>query len=103
MKKIIYAFFFVLILTSCTKESASTICTDATVEWGGDPAADGLGWYISTGDSANHKTYIPQNLPDEMKIDGQAVHVCMYETNEKFYCQCVQPLNKYHITTIRKL
>lgn len=103
MKKIVYALAFVLVLVSCKKEEASSICTDATVLWGGDPAADGLGWYLSAGDSVDHKTYIPQNLPDNFKIDGQAVHVCMYETNEKFYCQCVRPLNKYHITTIRRL
>lgn len=101
MKKFLLALAVCFIFFSCKKEEP-TFCTDAAIKWGGDPAADGLGWYILA-DSTTNKLYIPQNLPDNLKIDGQLVHVCLYKTDDKFYCQCAEPMKKYHITSIRKL
>jgi hypothetical protein len=91
----------ILILCSCKKENEN-VCSDAAIMWGGDPAADGLGWHLLT-DSVNHIYYIPQNLPDSLKINGQHVNVCMYKTKENFYCECGMTLKKYHITSIRNL
>jgi hypothetical protein len=101
MKKIVFPILLLSFIAACKKEHAEEICLDAAIKWGGEPAADGLGWYIM--DSVGGiKNYIPSNLPDSLKIDGQSVHVCMYETTEKFYCECLHPLNKYHITQIRR-
>jgi hypothetical protein len=101
MKKVVSPILLLLFFAACKKEHADTICLDAAVKWGGEPAADGFGWYIF--DSVGGiKNYIPLNLPDGLKIDGLSVHVCMYETTEKFYCMCPQPMNKYHITQIRR-
>jgi hypothetical protein len=101
MKKVVFPILLFLFFAACKKEHADTICLDAAVKWGGEPAADGFGWYIF--DSVGGiKNYIPLNLPDGLKIDGLSVHVCMYETMEKFYCMCPQPMNKYHITQIRR-
>jgi hypothetical protein len=72
------------------------------VSWQGDPAADGLGWTLVKDSVGGLSFYIPKNLADNFKIDGQPVHVCLYKTSEKFYCECMLPLNTYHITTIRK-
>lgn len=101
MRKIILFVAVLLALFGCKKEESS-FCSNAVVTWGGDPAADGLGWFLVT-DSVNHVFYIPQNLPDSVKIDGQAVNVCLYKTKENFYCECPGPYKKYHITSIRKL
>jgi hypothetical protein len=101
MKKVVFPILLLLFFAACKKEHADTICLDAAVKWGGEPAADGFGWYIF--DSVGGiKNYIPLNLPDGLKIDGLSVHVCMYETTEKFYCMCPQPMNKYNITQIRR-
>ena len=101
MKKVVFPILLLLFFAACKKEHADTICLDAAVKWGGEPAADGFGWYIF--DSVGGiKIYVPLNLPDVLKIDGLSVHVCMYETTEKFYCMCPQPMNKYHITQIRR-
>src|SRR5215208_2387568 len=101
MNRIYLLLVFSVILFCCKKEKNETICLNGAVKWGGDPAADGLGWYIM--DSVGGlKNYIPENLPDNLKADGLSVRVCLYETSTKFYCQCAYPLNKYHITFIKK-
>lgn len=102
MKRIAIAALIISFLFACKKDNED-FCTNAAVMWGGDPNADGLGWFLVT-DSVNSFTfYIPQNLPDSLKIDGQLVNVCLYKTKENFYCECPSPLKKYHITSIRKL
>ena len=45
MKGIFIFLVFSVMLLSCKKEHQS-FCLNAAVKWGGDPAADGLGWYI---------------------------------------------------------
>ena len=104
MKKIVLCFFLTVFLFSCKKEQQS-FCVDAVVKWGGAPEADGLGWYLvqdDTIDSLTHISYIPQNLPDAFKVDNLAVNACMYQTSEKFYCMCAQPVVKFHITSIQR-
>lgn len=100
MKTLVFI-MFILLATSCKKQ-LDPFCTNAEVRWGGDPAADGLGWHLfdSIGGA---KFFIPINLPDSLKIDGLPVNVCMYKTDEKFYCECARPLNKYQITSIRRV
>jgi len=104
VKRNMKAALFILLISfaiSCKKEK-DLFCVNAEVRWGGDPAADGFGWHLF--DSiGGYKVFIPKNLPDSLKIDGLPVNVCMYQTKEKFYCECARPLNKYHITSIRRL
>lgn len=101
MKKSALIFFVFIILGSCTKDNKS-FCVNALVRWGGPPAADGLGWYLIV-DSTRGISYIPKNLPENFKVDDLQVNVCLKKTNEKFNCMCASPLNKYEITSIRKL
>ncbi|HEY0039755.1 MAG TPA: hypothetical protein VGB71_03780, partial [Flavisolibacter sp.] len=101
MRYFFYSLLLVFIFGSCKKEQQSeTVCFDGIIKWVGDPAADGLGWVIYKDDSASSKPFIPRNLDNNLKIDGQKVAVCLYETDEKFVCRCVQPLNKFHIKSI---
>ena len=99
---------FVLLLcgslvAACTRDRVTeTDCLDSVVMWMGDPAADGLGWTLLKDSAGGMSVYIPRNLPDSLKIDGQPVHVCLFKTNENFYCECLAPMKKYHITSIRK-
>lgn len=103
MKTAFLAFAFCLAMLSCKKEGAETFCFDGLVQWHGDPAADGLGWVLVNDDStALFRPFVPRNLPDDLKTDNLKVEVCLYETRDKFYCECPQPLNKYHITQIRR-
>jgi hypothetical protein len=100
MKKLLIFLSVTMLAISCKKdERSNTFCTDGTVIWGGDPAADGLGWYIK---GADGKTYIPENLPDSYKTNNLAITTCLYVTGEKFQCQCAAPLDVYHITSISK-
>lgn len=103
MRYVLYFLLFTTIFLSCKKENErETSCFNGIVEWRGSPAADGLGWTISNDDSVSPKTFIPRNLDDDFKVDGLKVSVCLYETDEKASCFCVQPPNKYHITSIRR-
>jgi hypothetical protein len=103
MKALIISILSLFILSGCDKETTEPeMCFDGVVRWHGDPAADGLGWTIYKDDNANTTPFTPRNLSDEYKVNNLKVHVCMYRTEEKFYCHCVQPLDKYHITSIRR-
>ncbi|HUC81304.1 MAG TPA: hypothetical protein VMR70_10335 [Flavisolibacter sp.] len=87
---------------SCSKEQEGEgKCFDGVVVYGGDPAADGLGWLIMEDDSVAPERYVPQNLANAYMKDGLKVSVCLQETEEKLYCFCAQPLPKYRITSIR--
>jgi hypothetical protein len=103
MKKLFYLVVLFVVLLSCRKDGEENeVCFNGVVRWGGAPAADGLGWVIYKEEGSPSKPFIPRNLPDGFKTDNLAVHVCLYETNEKFYCQCVEPYNKYHIISITR-
>ena len=103
MKKIIAVVASGIFLVACNKEKQGRgFCSEtAVVRWSGDPAADGLGWIIfdSVGGA---RSMVPRNLSNEYKIDNLPVSVCMVETDEKYPCECLQAVNKYQITYIRK-
>jgi hypothetical protein len=101
MKKILFCFCACILFCACKKEEQS-FCVDATVRWGGDPAADGAGWYLIA-DSVRGISFTPENIPDTLKIDGLLVNACMYDTRNKMSCECAHPPHIYHITSIRKL
>jgi hypothetical protein len=101
VKKISVLIILFIVLVGCCKEKQS-FCVDAVVKYGGPPAADGLGWYLSV-DSTRGIYYIPKNLSNNYKVDGLRVNTCLYETNDKFQCMCPEPIKVYEITSIRKL
>jgi len=103
MKALFIYLLSLIFLSGCNKEKEEAdMCFNGIVRWMGEPAADGLGWTIQKDDSITTQPFIPRNLSDEFKVNNLKVHVCMYKTDEKFYCHCVQPLDKYHITSIQK-
>ena len=103
MRYIFYLLLLVSFFSSCKKEQqAETMCLDGVIKWVGDPAADGLGWVIFKDDSSSSRPFVPRNLSNSLKVDGLKIAVCLYETDEKVLCRCVQPLNKFHIKSIRR-
>jgi len=103
MKRLLLILLVLSLFISCSKDKAENeVCFNGVVRWGGEPAADGLGWVIYKADNISGRPIIPRNLPDDYKVNDLNIHVCLYETNEKFYCQCIEPYNKYHITSIRR-
>jgi len=77
---------FMLILAACKKDHADNkkITSVASVIWGGEPAADGSGWYIKLQDSSEVH---PNNLPEEFmqtQIIRQSVKVTFEYTGEKY-------------------
>ncbi len=106
MKKIILLFVTAAAITvSCKKNKVTdnSSCATALVKYGGDPAADGVGWYLLVDESAGVKAEYPENLADQFKVEGLAVNVCYSKSNKDFSCYCAPPLPKMiTITSIKK-
>jgi hypothetical protein len=96
----------VIVFSACKKDSSQNhsndICTVATVEYGGDPAADGLGWILVT-DTVTRKFEAPEDIPAAFKVHGLLVDVCYVRTDKDFICFCAPPPQKIvRITSIVK-
>jgi hypothetical protein len=97
MKKIIIILLLAVAIAACKKNNTAAeneICSTATIKYGGNPAADGLGWYIALPDAAAVKRAYPENLPETFKVDGLLVELCYVRTNKDFVCFCMPPLPK---------
>jgi hypothetical protein len=102
MKKIFVVVAGLFLMFSCTKDKAETTCLDGFIFWGGDPAADGTGWYFSQNRFSQH-VYFLQSLAADYKKDSLPVSACVVKTTNKFYCQCAgDPPYFYRITKINK-
>ncbi|HVU54458.1 MAG TPA: lipoprotein [Puia sp.] len=77
MRKILFLLAAVLALAACNKESIQPGNAEVTgqVLYGGDPAADGIGYYIRTDN--DHAALSPQNLPAEFKHITVDAHVAI--------------------------
>jgi hypothetical protein len=105
MKKIIIALLAVVIATTaCKKDNAENeICTIAEIKYGGDPAADGLGWYLSVSDESGTRNEYPENLDGAFKTNGLLADVCYVKTDNDFVCFCLPPRPKMvRIVSIKK-
>lgn len=104
MKQIYIALIaLAFIFVSCTKEAnciADTTCIDGTIQWGGEPAVDGLGWYFQSDEFA--KPVKLKNLSSAYEVDDLPVSVCLKKTTEKYQCFCGEPLDVYEIKSIRQ-
>ncbi len=101
MKKIFYLIVSVILFTACSKENKEVAVPTvrATVDYAGDPAADGFGWVLRiTSDSSE----IPKNLPDNFKQQDLVVNVAYKKTDQKFPCRCVVPRYMVEIISISK-
>lgn len=103
MKKIIGLLLIpALFFGACKKEKSEDTCTVATVQYAGDPAADGLGWVLVT-DSVNWKYLPPEEIPADFKVNGLQVDVCYVTTDKDFVCFCPSPRQKIvRITSISR-
>jgi hypothetical protein len=108
MKKLIlFACIATVAIASCKKDKTDTasalICTTATVFYGGDPEADGLGWILLT-DTASFEYEKPDNFDDYdlYKVQNLRVDVCYVITDKDFTCFCEPPPKKLvHIISIK--
>ena len=74
---VLLLFTAVLALTACQKEATQPTNSEVTgqVLFGGDRAADGIGYYIRTDN--DHEALSPQNLPVEFKHTTVNAHVAI--------------------------
>ncbi|MBP6686641.1 MAG: hypothetical protein KA160_02185 [Lacibacter sp.] len=98
MKQIFPALIVLLLFGACKKEKA-TLCITGTIQWGGEPAVDGLGWYFETPEFS--KPVKLKNLPSNYQVNDLAVAACLMKTEEKYQCFCAAPMDVYAIINIR--
>lgn len=103
--------FLLLILIAlqpgCKKSNDTLAETSAHVRYGGDPAADGIGYYIRIDNT--QEDVIPVNLPSAYKktdVDA-VVAVKFIDTGKKYITGLSAPANPgiriVYIVTLRKL
>lgn len=88
---------------SCSKEANcidNTTCIDGTIQWGGEPAVDGLGWYFQSDEFT--KPVKLKNLSSTYQVHDLAVSACLLKTDEKYQCFCAEPLDVYEVKSIQK-
>jgi hypothetical protein len=100
MKKIVCVLALSLFLLSCKKDRGHE-CFNTIIFWGGDPAADGPGWYMSTSRYGS-PSYLADNLPAEFQADSTPVRVCLSLTDKKFPCRCPDPPPLHHVESISR-
>lgn len=98
-------YFIILLLTAftftaCDKDRDAE-CIDGTIEYTGDPAADGLGWVLRTTAEAP-RYYVLSNLPTTYQENGLPVNACLLNTGQKMNCMCANPPDKYKVVSIQK-
>lgn len=108
MKKMIVSLLLLISFNACIKpvQPKLDFCADGHIFWGGDPAANGIGWYFSNGRTGNWKFYQVKDaeLAAEFKspADSVAVNICLVSTKDQAPCPCVEPSYYFRIKSIRK-
>jgi hypothetical protein len=101
MKKILLLVMIAALGFGCSKGKEGAACMNTVVFWGGDPAVDGLGWYLSDSRTSSER-YYPESLPDRYQTDGLAVNVCLIKTLKKKSCFCAVQPPLYEVVSIKK-
>lgn len=90
MKKTLLLFIpcLLLIFVACKKNNSNNdnkVTTVASLIYGGEPAADGVGWFIKLQDSsAVHPNNLPQEFQQTTSTVRQAVKITFEYTGEKY-------------------
>lgn len=71
------------------------------IRWGGEPAADGLGWYFLSADLGDKPVKL-KNLSDNFLVDSLEVTACILSLTEKYQCFCATPLDMYKVEKISR-
>jgi len=102
MKRLFLILAACTFLTSCDKEREETnaLCLEGTIQWGGDPAADGRGWIFVPTEST--QVYYLKNLPEAYKQNNLQVATCLKQTAEKANCFCQPQPYLYAVTSIQR-
>lgn len=103
MKKLSIITFLVCILAGCTKENIGDQvipAKQASIDYMGNPAADGLGWVLRFSDNSYE---IPVNLSDDFKNDELPVKVAYKKSDKTFPCRCAEPKTMVDVISIERI
>ncbi|HEX8331920.1 MAG TPA: hypothetical protein VF622_04815 [Segetibacter sp.] len=104
MKALSIIFSCILIFTGCTKENLleeqEVPAKQATIDYMGNPAADGLGWVLRFADQSYE---IPTNLGENFQSDELNVKVAYKRSAKTFPCRCTEPKYMVDIISIERI
>jgi hypothetical protein len=83
-----------------TTAHGPTLHLDGTIQWGGDPAADGAGWTFIAAET--NKRYQLKGLSQTFQVDDLKVAISLKETTEKAPCFCPDPPFLFAVVAIEK-
>ena len=105
MKRIVAFLLAVSVLSACTKSSTqpSNAEVSGQILYGGDPAADGIGYYLRT--DSTHETLSPQNLPVEYKHTDVNAHVAIryFDTGATLHTEMLPGATGPRIVVLRSI
>lgn len=105
MKKVVAILSAVFILAACNKNSIQPSNAEVTgqVMYGGDPAADGIGYYIQLDET--HENISPQNLPADYKHKDVHAHVAIryFDTGATLNTELVPGATGPRIVVVRSI
>ena len=104
MKKLLFISFCTFIFSACSKENIlaeeEQPAKQATIDYMGNPAADGLGWVLRFDDQSYE---IPTNLTDDFESDELDVKVKYKRSAKTFPCRCLEPKPMVDIISIERI
>lgn len=100
----LYVCLLIYLFTGCTKENhvaaQQVPAKQATIQYMGNPAADGFGWVLAFSDETFE---IPANLPEAFKNIGLKVKVVYKKSSAIFPCRCTEPKYMVDIIAIERI
>jgi hypothetical protein len=104
MKALFIILSCIFIFTGCTKENLvaeqEVPAKEATIDYMGNPAADGLGWVLRFADQSYE---IPTNLGESFQHDELKVKVAYNKSTKTFPCRCTEPKYMVDIISIERI
>ena len=93
------------VLASCQKSNTQPGSSEITgqLKYGGDPAADGLGYYMIT--DSTHENLSLQNLPVEFKHTDVSAHVAInfFDTGQTLTVEALPGATGPRIVVVRSI
>ena len=98
IKILVIILLFFIALTACDKDDHNEKFEIGIIKDLGDPSVDGCGWIIEI----SSKSYKPQNLAEEFKIDNLKVELKCNKLESKATCGFSEPIDEIYIEDIKK-
>jgi hypothetical protein len=105
MHRVIFFLLILSVFASCQKSNTEPVATEISgqLKYGGDPAADGLGYYMLT--DSTHENLSLQNLPAEFRHTDVRAHIAVrfFDTGKTLAIEMLPGSRGPRIVVIRSI